>query len=271
MEQLIYQAMANVMKEVEGISKDRNNASQGYKFRGIDDVYNELHSIFANQGIFTTSDILDERTEEKTTKSGSALIYRILKIKYRFYTVDGSYVETVTIGEGMDSGDKASNKAMAVAHKYALMQAFSIPTEDAKDPENDSHEVAPNKQTQKPTESHSVKPIATQPVKQELSQTEIDCKLLCDDLGLTPEEKSTLWLGCNKNSSNMLIALKAQKTELKNAFRTVLTNQILNGNENQKEAKTFLGMIDMMSCKDIAKELESWTSLVMGLESSNLV
>jgi hypothetical protein len=51
----------------------------------------------------------------------------------------------VVIGEGMDSGDKASNKAMAVAHKYAIIQVFAIPTEDDKDPENDSHEVVPGK------------------------------------------------------------------------------------------------------------------------------
>jgi hypothetical protein len=43
----------------------------------------------------------------------------------------------------MDSGDKAANKAMAVGHKYALLQALAIPTTEPKDPENDSHEVSP--------------------------------------------------------------------------------------------------------------------------------
>jgi hypothetical protein len=35
----------------------------------------------------------------------------------------------------MDSGDKGCNKALAVAHKYALFQTFLIPTEDAVDPD----------------------------------------------------------------------------------------------------------------------------------------
>ena len=35
----------------------------------------------------------------------------------------------------MDSGDKATNKAMSVAFKYACFQVFCIPTEDMTDPD----------------------------------------------------------------------------------------------------------------------------------------
>ena len=49
----------------------------------------------------------------------------------------------VVIGEGMDSGDKATNKAMAIAYKYACFQTFCIPTEEMKDPDSECHEVAP--------------------------------------------------------------------------------------------------------------------------------
>lgn len=139
----IYAAMSAIMRDVESVSKDQKNVQQGYKFRGVDSVYLALHSVLAKHQVFTVSDILDEKSEERTSKGGSHLIYRILKIKYTFYAVDGSSVATVVIGEGQDSGDKASNKAMSVAHKYALLQAFCIPTEEAKDPEHDSHEVRP--------------------------------------------------------------------------------------------------------------------------------
>ena len=43
----------------------------------------------------------------------------------------------------MDSGDKATNKAMAVAFKYACFQIFCIPTEEMQDPDADSHNVQP--------------------------------------------------------------------------------------------------------------------------------
>ncbi len=142
-EGLIYKKIALCMKEIEAVSKDRKNDQQNYKFRGVDDVYNELHSILAKHGVFTVPEVLDERTEERQTAKGYNLIYRVLKIKYTFYAEDGSNVIAIVIGEGMDSGDKATNKAMSVAHKYSLLQVFCIPTKDDKDPEIDSPQVKP--------------------------------------------------------------------------------------------------------------------------------
>jgi hypothetical protein len=57
----------------------------------------------------------------------------------------------------MDSGDKSSNKAMSVAHKYALLQAFCIPTKDIDDPDAETHEVAPKKQTQQHRQTQQAK------------------------------------------------------------------------------------------------------------------
>lgn len=135
----IYAAMTKTMGEVGFIGK--NNQARDYKFRGIDDAYGALQLILAKHEVFTVSTILADRTEEKTSKNGNVIIYRILTIRYRFYCSDGSYVDTETVGEGMDTGDKASNKAMSVAHKYALLQAFCVPTKEPKDPEHDDHEI----------------------------------------------------------------------------------------------------------------------------------
>lgn len=140
----IYQAMVNAMKDMEAIGKDSKNIQQGFNFRGIDDIYNMVHSILAKNEIFTIPTVLKDETEERQTKSGANLIYRKLLMQYRFYTVDGSYVDASALGEGMDSGDKASNKAMSVAHKYTFLQTFSIPTREQKDPDYESHDVMPH-------------------------------------------------------------------------------------------------------------------------------
>lgn len=140
---LIFELIPKIMLEVKFISKDRKNTAQGYKFRGVDDIYLHLQQVCARHGVFSVPEILEERTEERTARSGAAIIYRILKIKYTFFAKDGSSITAVVIGEGQDSGDKASNKAMSVAHKYALLQIFMIPTEEPKDPENESHELLP--------------------------------------------------------------------------------------------------------------------------------
>jgi hypothetical protein len=141
-EKLIYKAIPKIMGQVGAIGKDRKNTMQGYNFRGIDDAYNALNSVMSEHGVFTVSRFISERTEERASKNGGVLIYRIFHIEYTFFATDGSFVKTETIGEGMDNGDKSSNKAQAVAHKYALLQIFAIPTEEKKDPEHDSPVVA---------------------------------------------------------------------------------------------------------------------------------
>lgn len=141
METLIHKKMIEIMREVTAVEKNRRNQSQGYAFRGIDDMYNMLHDIMAAIGVYCVARVIGDTMEERTNSKGTILIYRILRIEFDFVAEDGSKVTTSVIGEGMDSGDKASNKAMSVAQKYALIQAFLIPTEDTKDPENDSHEI----------------------------------------------------------------------------------------------------------------------------------
>lgn len=139
----IHEAIADIMAQVPAITKERRNQAQGYNFRGIDDVYIAVHPLFVRHGVFSVPNVLEERTEERVTTKGSALIYRVLRIRYDFFARDGSSITATVIGEGMDSGDKAANKAMSVAHKYAIMQILAIPTEETVDPEVDSHEVRP--------------------------------------------------------------------------------------------------------------------------------
>lgn len=143
MDNQIYKCICAAMADIEAIGKQNTNQKQNFKYRGIDDVYNSLHGILAKNNIFTVPEVVADRTEERTSSSGNALIYRILTIKYTFYTSDGSSISAIVVGEGMDPGDKASNKAMAIAHKYALLQIFCIPTSDDKDPDADTHVIKP--------------------------------------------------------------------------------------------------------------------------------
>ena len=137
---LIYKKIIEVMADINAIGKDRRNQQQGFQFRGIDDVMNELHSSLAKCGVFVVPQVLDEARTTGKTKSGGDMFYTRLKIKFTFYAEDGSFIESVVIGEAMDTGDKASNKALSVGLKYALLQVFCIPTEDEKDPDAQSPE-----------------------------------------------------------------------------------------------------------------------------------
>lgn len=140
----IYTRMAAVMADIGAIGKDSRNQQQGFNYRSIDAVYNALNPLLAKHGIFTTPEVLEKTREERTNKHGTVLAFTCLRMRYTFWAPDGTSVACVVEGEGMDSGDKSSNKAMAIAHKYALLQTFCIPTEDQKDPDADVHEVTPN-------------------------------------------------------------------------------------------------------------------------------
>ena len=145
---MIYETINNVMSEIGAIGKDKRS-NQGFNYRGVDDVMNALNPAFIRHKLFLVPEVLEQIREERTTKNGAGLIYSICKMKYTFYAVDGSHVEAVVIGEGMDSGDKATNKAMAIAFKYACFQLFCIPTEEMAEP--DAKPVDPDK------EGHQVK------------------------------------------------------------------------------------------------------------------
>lgn len=139
---LVYKQISRVMAECGAIGKNRQNVAQKYKFRGIDDIYNALHDVLAKHKIFTVPIVTGERSEERQSKHGSNLIYRILDVEYKIFAEDGSCVTLgPVVGEGMDSGDKASNKAMSAAHKLAFLQLFCIATEENLDSETESHEV----------------------------------------------------------------------------------------------------------------------------------
>ena len=147
---LIYKKIIEVMADINAIGKDRRNQQQGFQFRGIDDVMNELHSSLAKCGVFVLPKVLEEtRTTGKTARGGD-MFYTRLKINFGFYAEDGSHVDAVVIGEAMDTGDKASNKALSIGLKYAMLQVFCIPTEDEKDPDAVSPQPAAGTMQQQP-------------------------------------------------------------------------------------------------------------------------
>lgn len=132
---LIYAKMASILKETKAITKSEKNQQQGFKFRGIDNVMNELHELFSKHEVFILQEVKDFTTENRPTKSGGTNTFTRATITFRYMTTDGSYVETTNVGEAADSGDKGMNKAMSIALKYSLLQMFLIPTEEQKDPD----------------------------------------------------------------------------------------------------------------------------------------
>ena len=145
----VYQAINSVQTELckIGIAKDsRNTQGQGYNFRGIDAVYNVLSSIMAQNGLVIVPRMLARTCEERVSKSGGALFYVTVEAEFDLISAeDGSKHTARTFGEAMDSGDKATNKAMSAAYKYMAFQTFAIPTSGDNDADSSTHEVVRKK------------------------------------------------------------------------------------------------------------------------------
>lgn len=138
------------MSEIGTVSKNQKNQAQGFKFRGIDQFINALYPALLKHGVFMTPRCTSETHELKdvTRGSGKAGVDKHVSImmEYDFYAEDGSKVTVGPIpGEGLDSGDKATNKALSASLKYALIQTFSIPTEDMAEADLDSPEIGVTK------------------------------------------------------------------------------------------------------------------------------
>lgn len=144
----VYKAINAVQTELAsiGITKSRrNNQGNGYNFRGIDDVYNTISPLLAKHGLCILPRVLSRQCVERKSNSGGNLFFITVEMEFDLVSSeDGSKHTIKTFGEAMDSGDKATNKAMSAAYKYAAFQAFAIPTEGDNDTENHTHEVIPS-------------------------------------------------------------------------------------------------------------------------------
>lgn len=138
----IYPALIKANKAIGAIAKNNANQQQHFMFRGVDDVYNELHPILAECGIVIIPEVVNYEVSERQARNG-VLLYTRATILHHFTAEDGSRVTTKVVGEAMDSGDKGMNKAMSIALKYALFQIFTIPTKEDKDPDATSYEIVP--------------------------------------------------------------------------------------------------------------------------------
>lgn len=142
----IFQKMAEATAKIKNVEKDLNVATsktQSYKAVSesnildvVKPVENELgiYSYPVKRQIVETAVLEKESTFNGETSVKKSLFMRI-EVTYRFVNVEdpSDFIEVMSYGDGIDSGDKATGKAMTYADKYALMKAYKISTGDDPD------------------------------------------------------------------------------------------------------------------------------------------
>lgn len=201
----VYAAINAVQADLAkaGIAKADENKFDNYKFRGIDAVYNHLSPLLAKHKLCILPRMLTRQCDERTSQKGGALFYVTVEAEFDFVSVeDGSKHTVKTFGEAMDRGDKATNKAMSAAYKYAAFQAFAIPTEGDNDADAHTHEVAPKskvtptagaRENLTPERLAIVEQTANQVITLLAQDKDFDAYSLLETSGFDAEEKVALW------------------------------------------------------------------------------
>lgn len=138
----IFKKIPEIAAEISAIGKNRKNSQQGYSYRGVDDVMNELSPLFSKHGVFPVMSANAPTTmTEITSRNGGQGWHSIQRYTIRLYATDGSFVEGIVDGEAIDYSDKSLGKCSSYAYRDFLLKIFCIPTEGDHDTDAHSHEV----------------------------------------------------------------------------------------------------------------------------------
>ena len=141
----VYGAINAVTAELASacIPKSRFNPIDEYKYRSIDDVLNRLAPLLAKHRLCVLPRVRERQTTERNGDNLQLLINVALRVTYTLVSADdGSSHKVEAYGEALDSGDKATAKAMSAAYKSAMLQTFCIPVGDTEDADAASHKLA---------------------------------------------------------------------------------------------------------------------------------
>ncbi len=183
----VHEALSAVMGDVRAVGKNDRNQAQSFNFRGIDAVVNAVGPALRTHGVVVVPDVRDLKyATVEVGKNRTPMGHVLVTVGYRFYGPAGDYIDTTTVGEAMDSGDKATAKAMSVAFRTCLLQALALPTTEP-DPDAESFERArtvPEVDRAKLTRSKPKAPVDDEWTTDPLVAAKRDVWHLAQELGM---------------------------------------------------------------------------------------
>lgn len=140
----IYQKMSAITNELGVVAKNLNvDMGKGKSYKAVQefDVLNAVKPIEEKYGIYSypkERKIIESGILEKETSYGiSKNMYLRIETTYEFVNIDKpeEVITMTSYADGIDSGDKATGKAMTYSDKYSLLKAYKIATGDDPDKE----------------------------------------------------------------------------------------------------------------------------------------
>ena len=135
----VYQRIAEVMKEIQHLSKDGKISfgTTNYKAISEEKVTTVVRESLIRNGLVIVPVGQDHKREGNLTT---------VDVNYRVQNIEDKedFIEVTSSGTGADTQDKGVGKAMTYAYKYMLLRTFAIPT--GEDPDKISSAEITNKE-----------------------------------------------------------------------------------------------------------------------------
>jgi hypothetical protein len=166
----LYQKLLSITEEIGKIDKTGKNTMQGYSFIEQAKVVAEVRVQLAKHGVMIIPEIAERSLERYnvTRSNGKAGTDIHVQVKSRYTLVNADNPDERMIcewdaGEAIDSGDKATNKAVTASDKSFKMKLFNISDQDDPDahsPAAAAKEVSYTKSPEEPSRSVNDVPLS---------------------------------------------------------------------------------------------------------------
>lgn len=145
-EPAVHEAITRVLDLLPAIQKNGTAPGNmgGYKFRRVEDITAALKPLFASHGIVVMPNVVQRIESQRATAKGGVMFCVDLEIRFDFIGPKGDTLSANVWGQGTDSGDKATQKAVTSAFKTMLSVVFCISDSEMDAEAHDVPETARN-------------------------------------------------------------------------------------------------------------------------------
>lgn len=154
-EKQIFGLLQKVRQDVGRIGKDQQG--YGYKFRGVDDVWNRYGPVLARHGVAVSTTVSDLKTEVMKNKNSKEGVYASLRLQVNFFAPDGSHIQGEAYGASWDSEFRSVAQAHSDAYKKVFFEVFMPPVDPDADDDPDKRQSAVDKDDPPPQSTVKVK------------------------------------------------------------------------------------------------------------------
>lgn len=137
----LHQRLSAIMGELGAMKPQGHNSHSNYDYITYSQISEAARLLFVKHGVFMTPSLTKHTTTPVLSAKGNQNLLSEVEVTYTFYNIDKpeDYLAISSVGQGMDTGDKAVYKALTGAHKYMLFKTFNVGTDD--DAEKESPEI----------------------------------------------------------------------------------------------------------------------------------